>query len=101
MSAALRGLVKRLGLDPDPPADAALVTRYARHGDPAAFAELLRRHGPGVLAACRRALRNEADAADAFQATFLVLARKAGAVRPPGAVGGWLYGVAVRVAHKA
>jgi RNA polymerase sigma factor (sigma-70 family) len=99
--ATARGLVRRVGPDPDPPADADLVGRFTRHADPAAFAALVRRHGPMVLAACRRMLPDPADADDAFQAVFLVLVRKAGAVRPPGAVGGWLHGVAVRTAQKA
>ena len=99
-TAAVRGVVRRLGLD-DPPTDAALLTRYARHRDAAAFAELLRRHGPVVLGACRRILADPHAAEDAFQAVFLVLARKAASVRPAGRVGGWLYGVAVRTARKA
>jgi RNA polymerase sigma factor (sigma-70 family) len=99
--AVARGLVRRVGPDPEPPADADLVARFARHRDPAAFADLVRRHGPMVLAACRRMLPGSADAEDAFQAVFLVLVRKAGCVRPPGAVGGWLHGVAVRTAQKA
>src|SRR5947207_9864790 len=81
-TAAVRGVVRRLGLD-DPPTDAALLTRYARHRDPSAFAELLRRHGPVVLGVCRRTLSDPHAAEDAFQAVFLVLARKAGTVRPP------------------
>jgi RNA polymerase sigma factor (sigma-70 family) len=99
-TAAVRGVVRHLGLDA-PPTDAALLTRYARHRDNAAFAELLRRHGPVVLGVCRRTLSDPHAAEDAFQAVFLVLARKAGSVRPPGRVGGWLYGVAVRTAKKA
>jgi RNA polymerase sigma factor (sigma-70 family) len=100
-AAAVRGVVRRLGPTADPPTDADLVAAFAARRDHAAFAELVRRHGPTVLGACRRVLADSHAAEDAFQAVFLVLARKAGTVRPPGAVGGWLYGVAVRTANKA
>ncbi|WP_422928078.1 sigma-70 family RNA polymerase sigma factor [Singulisphaera sp. PoT] len=62
---------------------------------------LLARHGPMVLGVCRRALHDPEDAADAFQATFLILARKADSVRVDGSLGRWLYQVSRRVAHRA
>jgi RNA polymerase sigma-70 factor (ECF subfamily) len=81
--------------------DGELLERFVSRRDEAAFEALLCRHGPMVLAVCRRVLRNEADAEDAFQATFLVLVKKAASVRPRGLVGNWLYGVAHTTALKA
>jgi RNA polymerase sigma factor (sigma-70 family) len=81
--------------------DAELLRGFARGDDADAFTALVRRHGPMVLGACRRLLPNLADAEDAFQATFIVLARKAGSLRRPERLAGWLYQVAFRVARKA
>ena len=80
-------------------ADADLLRRYAEARDPAAFELLVWRHGPLVLGTCRRVTRHEADAEDAFQATFLVLARKAGGVRQ--SLPGWLHRTARRASLRA
>jgi RNA polymerase sigma factor (sigma-70 family) len=92
----LRGLAP-----PAADSDATLLDRFARARDEAAFAALVARHGPMVLHLCRRVLGDAHAAEDAFQATFLVLARKARSVARPAALAGWLYGVARRVALKA
>jgi RNA polymerase sigma factor (sigma-70 family) len=85
----------------DPATDGDLLRRYATQRDEAAFAVLVRRHGPMVWNACRRALRDHQDAEDVFQATFLVLAKKAGTVRWRDSAAGWLYAVALRLAARA
>jgi RNA polymerase sigma factor (sigma-70 family) len=85
----------------DPRSDRELLERYATDSDSGAFTELVRRHGPMVLGVCRRILREPADAEDAFQAAFLVLARKAAAVRGRDSAAGFLYGVARNVARRA
>src|SRR5581483_624988 len=83
------------------PSDADLLARCAAHRDEAAFELLVWRHGPLVLGVCRRWLRDPHAADDAFQATFLALARRAGAIRRRASVAGWLYRVAGRVARAA
>lgn len=104
MSQRVRGLLDRLlarrrADTGDGVPDAELLRRFAHTRDEAAFELLVWRHGPMVLGLCRRAIRDEQLAEDAFQAVFLVLARKAGSVR--GNLGGWLFKVARRVAHRA
>ncbi len=81
--------------------DRQLLEGFALRREEAAFEALVRRHGPLVRGTCRRVLRNPADVDDAFQATFLVLARKAGSLRWHDSVAPWLYRVAYRVALKA
>jgi RNA polymerase sigma factor (sigma-70 family) len=80
--------------------DRQLLTVFASDKDEEAFAELVRRHGPMVLGVCRQMLRNDHDAEDTFQATFLVLARKAGSIHSAEALPNWLYGVATRLAMR-
>jgi RNA polymerase sigma factor (sigma-70 family) len=81
--------------------DGRLLERFSAHREEAAFEALVRRHGPMVWGVCRRILRDYHDAQDAFQATFLVLARKGHSIAHPELVANWLYGVACQTARKA
>ena len=81
--------------------DEQLLESFLVRREEAAFEALVRRHGPMVLGVCRRVLHHRDDAEDAFQATFLTLARRAGAVRKQPSLGSWLYKVAHRIALRA
>jgi RNA polymerase sigma factor (sigma-70 family) len=81
--------------------DGQLLDRFIAHRDDLSFEGLVARHGPMVLAICRRSLDDPRDIDDAFQAIFLILVRKASSLRDRSAVSSWLYGVALRVARRA
>src|SRR5580693_3139444 len=83
------------------PTDGQLLECFVSRREPAALEALVQRHGPMVWGVCCRVLRNHHDAEDAFQATYLVLVRKATSITPREMVGNWLYGVAHQTALKA
>jgi RNA polymerase sigma factor (sigma-70 family) len=95
--------IRRAALRPDEAGltDGQLLDAYVRNREEAAFAALVHRHGPMVWGVCRRILGNDSDVEDAFQATFLVLVRKAASVVPREQIANWLYGVARQTATKA
>lgn len=95
----IRGLVAS-GENADE-SDGQLLERFTRLREESAFHALVRRHGPLVMGVCRRVLRNREDTDDAFQATFLVLARKAAAIGKRASLGSWLYKVAYHMAVRA
>src|SRR5262249_33867627 len=97
----LLGYLRRVVPADNPNSDAQLLERFTAAGDERAFALLARRHGPMVLSVCRRVLGDAHDAEDAFQATFLILARKASSAARSASAGAWLHTVAYRVALRA
>lgn len=93
--------LRRLAARELPQTDAQLLGTFVRHRDPAAFEAIVRRHGPMVYGVCRRVVGHAPDADDAFQAVFVVLARRANSVRPREKLADFLFGVAYRTALKA
>jgi RNA polymerase sigma factor (sigma-70 family) len=98
LSAVMHHLRRLAAADQD---DRTLLQQFIRQRDESAFAVLMRRHGGLVRRVCRGVLGHEHDAEDAFQATFLILARKARAIRKEASLASWLFGVARRTALKA
>jgi RNA polymerase sigma factor (sigma-70 family) len=93
--------LRRIAARELPQTDAQLLGSFVRHRDPAAFEAVVRRHGPMVYGVCRRVVGHAPDADDAFQAVFVVLARRAASVRPREKLADFLFGVAYRTALKA
>jgi RNA polymerase sigma factor (sigma-70 family) len=101
-SPVIRYIRRAVAAAPGPaPSDVPLLALFIDRQDEAAFAELVRRHGPMVLGVCRRVLGDVHAAEDCFQATFLTLARKASSLGTPQSLGPWLHAVALRTALKA
>jgi RNA polymerase sigma factor (sigma-70 family) len=101
LTAVVRHIHQLADRDGGAPTDAHLLQRYLEWHDEAAFGAIVRRHGRMVLRVCRGVLHSHHDAEDAFQATFLVLARSAASIRAGSSLSSWLYGVAYRVARNA
>ena len=102
LSPVVRHIRRLAGPDPiEDASDAELLGRFVADRDERAFATLVRRHGPLVWGVCWQVLHHRQDAEDAFQATFLLLARHARSIRDGQALASWLYRAAYRVATKA
>src|SRR5262245_30516683 len=101
MKTLLRHLRRSLAHDAAGLSDAQLLERFVTAHDAAAFEAIVLRHGPMVMGVCRRVLGHQHDAEDAFQAVFLVLARKAGSISPREMLPNFTYGVAYQTAVKA
>jgi C-terminal peptidase prc len=101
MDALVRYVRNLAGAPPLEPTDRDLLERFARVRDEDAFSALVRRHGPLVWGVCRRVLESQDDAEDVFQATFFVLARKAGDIHWQDSVGSWLHEVAFRLSKES
>jgi RNA polymerase sigma factor (sigma-70 family) len=102
LGTAIRRLLRRVSAAPSAGlGDAELLERFVRSRDEAAIETLLWRHGPMVLSTCRRLLNHHADSEDCFQATFLVLCRRAGTIAKRQSVGSWLHKVAYRICLRA
>ena len=98
LQSVVQYLHRLINVGPGTGSDAELLERFVRGRDESAFALLVWRHGPMILGVCRRVLHHEQDSEDVFQATFLTLARKAGAISKNDALASWLYKVAFRIA---
>src|SRR6516165_5477176 len=95
-SGRMSGVLERMrrvvaGRETEPQSDPELLERFVADGDEAAFTTLVQRHGGMVLGICRRVLRHDADAEDACQATFLVLARQASSIQKLASLASWLH----------
>jgi RNA polymerase sigma factor (sigma-70 family) len=101
MNAVTEYLRRLLGEQHTLESDSALLCRFVHEADEAAFASIMKLHGPLVFGICKRVLGHEQDAEDAFQASFLVLARKAKSIREQAALSSWLYGTAYRLCVRA
>ena len=100
-NAALVRYIHRIAAQGSALSDRRLVEIYLEQCDEAAFAALVQRHGPRVLGVCRGILGHSEDVEDAFQATFLILARQAESIRKLDSLGSWLHGVAYRVGQRS